>query len=153
MKKETYIMNSEIQKELNRLLSDYQIYYQNLRAFHWLVKGQQFFHLHEKFEEYYDGAAEDIDEIAERVLMIGGKPLHTFEDYLKHATLKPEKDLEKPADILPKVIANVEHLLASFRNVLDLAGEAGDEGTAALMSDFIGAAEKQLWMLKSIHKA
>ena len=144
-----YITNEEIEKQLNALLSDYQVYYQNLRAFHWLVQGPQFYQLHERFEEFYDEAAEDIDEIAERILMIGGKPLHTFSDYLEHALLKPQKDLEKPAEIIPVVIANLEDLLVSFREINDTAAEAGDEGTVALMSDFIGKTEKKLWMLNS----
>lgn len=150
MKKEVYINNEELQKKLNVLLSDFQMYYQNLRAFHWLVKGQQFYQLHEKFEEFYDEAAEAIDEIAERILMIGGTPLHTFEDYLKHAGIKAEKGLVKPDDILPKVIDNLEYLLGAFREIAGAAGEADDEGTVALMSDFIGAAEKKLWMLNSL---
>lgn len=150
MSSKVYIENKQIEEKLNLLLSDYQMYYQNLRAFHWLVKGNQFYMLHEKFEEFYDQAAEDIDEIAERILMIGGKPLHSFEDYLKHAGIKAEKNLERSSDIIPKVIANIEHLLGSFRDIIEIAGDSGDEGTVALMSDFIGAAEKKLWMLNSL---
>jgi len=150
MKSEVYINNEGLKKQLNVLLSDYQIYYQNLRAFHWLVKGPQFYMLHEKFEEFYDQAADDIDEIAERILMIGGKPLHTFEDYLKNATIKPEKDLDKSSDILPRLISNAESLLGSFRKIVEAASEEGDEGTVALMSDFISFTEKQLWMLNSL---
>ena len=126
MKKVVYIKNEEVQNKLNQLLSDYHIYYQNLRAFHWLVKGQQFFMLHEKFEELYDLAADNIDSIAERILMIGGKPLHSLEDYIKHSGIKAEKNLEKSSDIIPKVIANTEHLLAEYRVILGIAGEAGD---------------------------
>ena len=150
MKSGVYINDEGLQKKLNLLLSDYQMYYQNLRAFHWLIEGPQFYQLHEKFEEFYDQAAEDIDEIAERILMIGGKPLHSFEDYLKNATIKAEKNLVKSSDILPKVIANIEHLLKACRDVLSSASDAGDEGTVALMSEFIGAAEKKLWMLNSL---
>jgi len=150
MKSEVYINSEELRKQLNTLLSDYQIYYQNLRAFHWLVKGPQFYQLHAKFEEFYDQAADDIDEIAERILMIGGKPLHTFEDYLKNATIKPEKDLVKPADILPRLVSNAESLLGSCRKVVKTAADADDEGTVALMSDFISYTEKQLWMLNSL---
>jgi starvation-inducible DNA-binding protein len=151
MKSEVYIDNDDLRKQLNDLLSDYQIYYQNLRAWHWLVQGPQFYLLHEKFEEFYDQAADDIDEIAERILMIGGKPLHTFEDYLKTASIKPEKDMEKPAEILPKLISNAESLLGSFRKIVETASEADDEGTVALMGDFISNTEKQLWMLNSLN--
>lgn len=80
--------NQNVIAELNKLLADYQIYYQNLRGLHWNVKGPLFFSLHEKYEQYYNEAAEVVDEIAERILMLGGQPLHTFGDYLKTATLK-----------------------------------------------------------------
>jgi starvation-inducible DNA-binding protein len=150
MKKGVYVNSEKLEGKLNQLLSGFQVYYQNLRAFHWLVKGPQFYQLHEKFEEFYDQAAEDIDEIAERILMIGGKPLHSFEDYLKHTGLKAEKDLVKASDILPVVIRNVEHLLGEVREVAREAGEIDDEGTLALMSDFISSFEKRLWMLNSL---
>jgi len=150
MKKDVYIKSQELEKKLNELLSDYQIYYQNLRAFHWLIKGSQFYQLHERFEEFYDEAADGIDEVAERILMIGGKPLHTFEDYIKKSSIKAEKDLEKSSDIIPIVISNLESLLGSFRQIVEIAGDSDDEGTVALMGDFISATEKKLWMLNSM---
>jgi len=50
---------------LQQLLADFQVYYTNLRGFHWNIKGHAFFILHSKFEEIYNDAAEKIDEIAE----------------------------------------------------------------------------------------
>ncbi len=142
--------NGNIQERLNKLLSDYQVYYQNLRAFHWLVKGQRFFQLHKLFESMYTEAAENVDEIAERILTVGGIPLHSFSDYLENANLKPEKNLRKESEIMPVVISNTERLLSSYRVILAEASEIEDEGTVALMSDLIGSTEKQLWMLKSM---
>ena len=63
---------------LNGLLSNFQVYYQNLRGLHWNIKGKSFFKLHVKFEEYYTYSQEKIDLIAERILTLGGNPLHTF---------------------------------------------------------------------------
>lgn len=150
MKKEALINNSELQQKLNNLLSDYQLYYQNLRALHWLVKGPRFFQLHEIYEKYYDEAADVVDEIAERILMVGGKPLHTYKSYLDTANIKPVENMSDESEGLQVVIHNNEHLLGAFREILDFAGEIDDEGTSALMSDLIGAAEKRLWMLKSM---
>jgi starvation-inducible DNA-binding protein len=150
MKKEVLINNSELQAKLNNLLSDYQLYYQNLRALHWLVKGPRFFQLHEVYEKYYDEAADVVDEIAERILMIGGKPLHTYQEYLNTSNIKPVEEISDESKGLQVVIDNSEHLLGSFREILDFAGKIDDEGTSALMSDLIGAAEKRLWMLKSM---
>jgi len=150
MKKVVYIKSEAIQEKLNVLLSDYQIHYQNLRAFHWLVKGPLFYQMHARFEEFYNDAAATVDELAERILMIGGKPLHSFEDYLKHAELKAHKNLSKASDILPVVVSENEHLLASAREILSLASESNDEGTVALASELISGLEKKLWMLNSL---
>src|SRR5690554_3249163 len=132
---------TQIAEKLNKLLADYQIYYQNLRALHWNVEGPKFFVLHEKYEEYYHEAADAIDEVAERILMIGGKPHHTFQEYINNAELKEADyttDAKRGVEI---ALENNKHLLKSFYDILGTA--EGDEGTVALMSDFIVAAEKR----------
>lgn len=139
--------NSILVERLNKLLADYQMYYQNLRALHWNVKGKQFFMLHEKYEELYNEAAEVIDELAERILMIGGQPLHTFADYLKTAELKEAAFISEGKKGVEVVLENNRYLLKSFNEILELAD--GDEGTLALMGDLIGAAEKRIWMFES----
>jgi len=72
---------------LQQLLADFQVYYTNLRGFHWNIKGHNFFVLHSQFEKMYDDTAEKVDEIAERILMLGGTPANKFSDYLKVANL------------------------------------------------------------------
>jgi len=139
--------NSKLVEKLNQLLADYQIYYQNLRGLHWNVKGPQFFMLHEKYEELYNEAAETVDEVAERILMIGGQPLHTFADYLKTAELKEAGFISEDKKGIELVLENSRYLLKSFNEILELAD--GDEGTLAMMSDLIGAAEKRIWMFES----
>lgn len=139
--------NSKLVERLNQLLADYQIFYQNLRGLHWNVKGPQFFMLHEKYEELYNEAAENVDEIAERILMIGGQPLHTFADYLKIAGLKEAVNISEGRKGIELILENSRYLLKSFNEILELAD--GDEGTSALMSDLIGATEKRIWMFES----
>lgn len=139
--------NSKLVEKLNQLLADYQIYYQNLRGLHWNVKGAQFFMLHEKYEELYNEAAESVDEIAERILMIGGQPLHTFADYVKTAKLNEAGHIADGKKGVEVVLENSRYLLQSFNQLLELAD--GDEGTSALMSDLIGTTEKRIWMFKS----
>ena len=67
---------------LQQLLADFQVYYTNLRGFHWNIKGHGFFVLHGKFEDMYNNAAEKVDELAERILMLGGEPENKFSEYL-----------------------------------------------------------------------
>ena len=135
--------------QLNQLLADYQIYYQNLRTLHWYARGRTFFALHAKFEEYYNEAAEVVDELAERILMLGEKPVHSFVQYVSESHLKetePESDGTKAVEV---VLANSEYLLKAVKETFKLAGEAEDEGTVALLSGLIGSIEKRIWMLKS----
>lgn len=141
--------NQKVTEKLNKLLADYQIFYQNLRGLHWNVKGAMFFSLHEKYEEYYNVASEVVDEIAERILMLGGVPLHTFEDYIKVADLKVVSNVSNGKEGVEIVLDNSRYFLESFKDILETAGEAGDEGTTAMISEWIGETEKNIWMLES----
>lgn len=135
--------------ELDKLLANFQLFYQNLRGLHWNVKGKQFFALHEKYEELYDHTAETIDEIAERVLTLGFTPQHSYEDYLKTATIKPELNVAGGEEGVKVVLNNMTTLLEGARNVKEAAGEAEDGGTEGLADDIIGELEKTTWMLNA----
>lgn len=135
--------------ELNILLADYELFYQNLRGLHWNIKGKQFFELHVKFEEFYKDAATKIDEIAERILTLEGEPLHTFSDFLKSTEIKEERNITDGTQGVEITVKNFSTLIKKERDILSLASEANDEGTVALMSDYISATEKTLWMLNA----
>ncbi len=141
--------NQEVVKELNALLADYQIFYQNLRGLHWNVKGRLFFSLHGMYEKLYTEAADVIDEIAERILMLEGTPLHTFADYLAMAKLEIVTNVADGDKGVQLTLENTQYLLKKFRNIIAIASDNNDEGTAALISDLIVAAEKREWMLKA----
>lgn len=140
---------TELSHKLNQLLADYQVFYQNLRGFHWNIKGKEFFELHLKFEEYYNDAVIKIDEIAERILTLEGQPYHTFSDYLKHSNIAEEKDITNGIEGVTIVVKNLSVIISTEREILSLAGDAQDEGTVSLMSDYISQTEKTLWMLNS----
>ncbi|WP_066628891.1 Dps family protein [Labilibacter marinus] len=135
--------------KLNELLANYQLFYQNLRGFHWNIKGKNFFELHVKFEEFYNDAVIKVDEIAERILTLEGEPLHTFSDYLKTATLEEQNGITDGVQAIEVIVANFSTLVLLEREILSLAGDADDEGTASLMSDYISETEKTLWMLNA----
>jgi starvation-inducible DNA-binding protein len=105
--------------------------------------------LHEKYEELYNESALVIDEIAERILMIGGQPLHTFGDYLATAKLQEVKNVSNGKQGVEYVLANTKYLLGSFNEILETVVAAGDEGTSAMISEWIGSTEKRIWMLES----
>ncbi|WP_269236994.1 Dps family protein [Flavobacterium flavigenum] len=135
--------------ELNVLLSNFQIYYQNLRGIHWNIRGKRFFDLHVKFEELYTDAQLKIDMIAERVLTIGGIPLHTFEDYIKNNKLTIGKNISNDEKSVQLIVNSLSDLLKIERNILNQSGEINDEGTNSMMSDFISEQEKTIWMMNA----
>ena len=133
--------------ELQTLLADFQLFYTNLRGFHWNVKGRGFYQLHEAYEKMYDDAAGKVDEVAERILMLGGVPAHNFSDYLKTSQIKETGVISNGDEIAKLILDYLKTLLGQERKVLASASENGDEGTVALMSDFISEQEKTVWML------
>lgn len=136
-------------EKLNDLLANYQIYYQNLRNFHWNVSGLNFFELHSKFEELYNAANLAVDEIAERILTLGARPLSSYQEYIDTASIKEAKEIKDPLKMVETVRSNMNTLLQLERETLEAAGASGDEGTASLMSDYITAKEKVVWMLSA----
>ena len=140
---------NELTLDLNELLSNFQVYYQNLRGLHWNIKGKSFFELHVKFEELYTDAQEKIDMIAERILTLEGKPLHTFNDYISNASVPVGKNISKDSEAVSLVVNSLLELIEIERKILDKSDEANDEGTNTLMSDFIAEQEKTVWMLKA----
>lgn len=133
-------------EKLNLLLSNYQIFYINTRGFHWNIKGDKFFELHLKFEELYTDALLKIDEIAERILTLGHQPIHSFSGYLQTAAIKEATGISDGKKAVDVVVDNFQILLEAEHDLLDLAAEANDEGTNALMSDYIRQQEKLVWM-------
>lgn len=138
-----------IAAELNILLSNFQVYYQNLRGIHWNIRGKRFFDLHVKFEELYNDAQLKVDMIAERILTLGGTPLHTFEDYIKNNKLEVGHSISKDTQAVQLIINSLSDLLKIERVILEESANIADEGTNSMMSDFIVEQEKTMWMMKA----
>ncbi len=132
---------------LSELLASFQVYYTNLRGYHWHVKGPQFYQLHAAFEGMYDKTAEKIDELAERLLQLGVQPENRFSVLLTQSKIKETTLLSDPKVIIPEIVDNYRTLIALERAALELADDADDEVTQALLSDFLAEQEKDAWML------
>jgi len=138
---------ADVVKGLSRLLADFQVYYANLRNFHWNVQGSNFYALHAEFERLYDDAAEKADEIAERLLQLDVTPEHRPSKYLQVAQLKELDVVHCGQECLTHVLEMLKTIMAQERVVMAAADEAGDESSNALMSDFLREQEKLVWML------
>lgn len=141
--------SEQLAAQLNNLLANFQIHYQNLRSVHWNVRGKDFFQLHVKFEEYYTEAQLSIDEIAERILTLETTPFHTFQDYLDHSSIPVAKNLFEGEECVNTVVEGFKTLIQLERDIMETAGELGDEGTNDLLSPMISGQEKHIWMLNA----
>lgn len=139
----------ELATKLNRLLANYSIFYQNVRGYHWNIKGEKFFELHLKFEELYNDLLLKIDEIAERILTLGYSPEHNYSSYNAVSTVKESPMISDGMQAVTEILAAFIEIIILQRELLDLSGDANDEGTNALMSDYIRAQEKLVWMYSS----
>lgn len=135
-----------LSQQLNDLLANYQIFYMNVRGFHWNIKGNKFFELHVKFEELYNDLQVKIDELAERVLTLGETPMHSFAEYLEASEIKPVTNVTDSEGTVSSVLESFKTVIIKQRALLDASGDADDEGTNSLMSDYISEQEKLVWM-------
>lgn len=138
--------------ELNHLLAGYNVYYQNLRSFHWNVLGKNFFDLHSKFEELYNDAKIKIDEVAERILTLRYHPVSKFSEYLKMSDIEEISAMISDTEMVEHILNNHRSLLLQMTKVLEKAEEAGDEGTIDMMGAYIAELEKSSWMLDAWNK-
>src|SRR5690554_640383 len=134
---------------LNELLANYQIFYMNVRGYHWNIKGDSFFELHAKFEELYNDLLEKIDEVAERILTLGHRPAHAYSTYIELSSVPERKDVSDGKEAVGHITDSFAKLIGKQRKLLAMAGDADDEGTVALMSDYISQQEKTVWMYRS----
>lgn len=139
--------NDALVSALNGLLADSVVLAQKLHHYHWRVRGEGFYQLHAKFEELYDRFGDLSDELAERLLMIGGEPLAGLAQALEASVV--EEDLSVPAArvMVRNVRADLEGFHARVRGAGELADESGDKGSAGLLDPLGDHLEKELWML------
>ncbi len=139
--------------ELNTLLADYHMYYQKLRNFHWNILGNNFFDLHEKFEELYTDARVKVDEIAERILTLRYHPMSNYSEYLKASSIEESTISLADKEMVEEILKAHQLLLKQMSKVVEKANSIGDEGTIDMIGGYIGNLEKTSWMLDAWNKS
>lgn len=157
---ETKLANPEMGKEesldlvvsLNKLLADYSVVYQKLRNFHWNVVGGDFYDVHEKLEEEYLAGAENIDEIAERVRVLGFKPLSTMADFIEKAGIQETNEDHTAEQMLETIVKDYKTMIRSMTEVVQQALKLNDYGTDFMVRNMIIRTEEKIWMFQSFLK-
>ncbi|SHF53454.1 Dps family protein [Ornithinibacillus halophilus] len=142
--------NQKLINFLNQLLSNYFVLYVKLHRYHWFVQGHHFFQLHELFEEMYEQIAKDLDEVAERILAIDGKPFAVMTQYLEHTTLVEASADDQEEEIISQLMNDYKQLIREMKETgLSLADDYKDEPTSDLLITLQGRYEKYVWMLSA----
>lgn len=142
-------MSNELIKEMNVQVSTWSVLYTKLHNYHWYVKGHHFFTLHAKFEELYDEATVHMDEIAERVLTLGGKPVATLKEHLEQSVVEEATGSEDADAMVETIAKDFDATMKSLKKGMDLAADAGDDMTEDLLNAIYQSIEKHQWMLNA----
>jgi starvation-inducible DNA-binding protein len=134
---------------LNKQIANWSQLYFKLHNYHWFVKGNQFFTLHQKFEELYNEAAVHIDELAERVLSIKDRPLASMKEFLEEASIKEAKGNENANQMVESLVDDFNVMLKELKQAMEIAQEAKDETTFDMLLGIHSSLEKHVWMLSS----
>lgn len=135
---------------LNKQLANWGVLYVKIHNYHWYVKGKQFFTLHEKFEELYNEADKWIDELAERILAIKGRPIATMKQMLASASVQEASGDESADQMVRALVTDFQTMIGELRSAIDSAEQAGDHTSADMLTDVQTSLEKRVWMLEAL---
>lgn len=134
---------------MNQLVADLSVLYRKLQNFHWNIEGKEFFVLHAKLEEYYDGVNDQIDEVAEQILMLEGQPLGTMRDYLEIAKIKEAENVRVKADhVYSSLREDFSYIKESLLALKKDAERAGADEVGAMVDGMVAHYSKAIWMLR-----
>ncbi|MFC7785268.1 MULTISPECIES: Dps family protein [Rossellomorea] len=144
-------MNQQLVVALNKQLANWNVLYTKLHNYHWYVTGPEFFTLHEKFEEYYNEAGNYIDEVAERILTIKGKPIATLKEYLETATIEESNGKETATEMVDALINDFKQIVNDSKKIIEAAEDSQDQPTADLFIGIKTSLEQHIWMLNAFN--
>lgn len=134
---------------LNQIQADALMMYTKLHNYHWNVKGLQFYGMHQKTEEFYTYFGTMYDDVAERLLQLGIKPIVTLKGAMDKTRIKEEtKDTFTVQYVAENIVQDFQYFLSAFKE-LSAAAEM-DAPTQAYADDQIGHFQKEIWMLRSL---
>ncbi|MFD2368999.1 Dps family protein [Brevibacillus sp. GCM10020057] len=142
-------MSRPVTEVLNKQVANWSVMFIKLHHFHWYVQGANFFTLHAKFEELYNEAAQYVDDLAERLLAVGGKPVSTMKACIEQASIKEATGGESADQMVQAVVSDFTTIVSELKEGIAAAEAAGDEATADMFLGMTETLEKHMWMLKS----
>jgi starvation-inducible DNA-binding protein len=144
---EVLLLDNQLVSVLNKQIANWSVLYIKLHNYHWYVKGSQFFTLHAKFEEFYNEAGLHVDELAERLLAIGGNPVATMKECLELSSINEANGNENAEEMVQTIINDFSIIIGELKEGMSYAGEVNDETTGDMLLAVHSGLEKHVWML------
>lgn len=139
----------DVIQAVNQQVANWTVLYTKLHNYHWYVKGRHFFTLHVKFEELYNEAGMIIDEFAERILALEGKPVATLKECLELSTIKEAKGNEKEEDMVSQLHDDFSKIVDELQEGIEIAEQEEDAATADMLTEVKKSLRKHMWMFKA----
>jgi starvation-inducible DNA-binding protein len=144
-----HMTNQQLVQLVNKEIANFTVLYTKLHNFHWFVSGTHFFALHVKLEELYNEAAMNLDELAERLLALGEKPVATIKEYLEVTTIEEATGNESTEDMVQSVINDFEKISGELVEAIELADKEEDQVTGDLLIGIKKSLNKHVWMFRA----
>jgi starvation-inducible DNA-binding protein len=134
---------------LNQVLVDTITLRDLYKKHHWQVSGPTFYQLHLLFDKHAEEQSELVDQIAERIMSLGGVSYAMAHDVAENTRIpRPPKDREEPPVQISRLLEAHEIVLQEARAFAKDASEIGDDGTNDLLvSDVVRTNEQQVWFI------
>ena len=147
-------MNSPLIDHLNAQLATAWVLALNAKRYHWTVTGPHFRDYHLRFDELYAAAEATVDELGERIRMLGGTPIFSPGQIEAHSAVKPSDPHAKLDAIamLHEALESEAKVITLLQDGIELASSSGDPGTADLLTRFVQVHQKEAWFLRSIQE-
>lgn len=143
-------MSNKLHTFLNQQVANFAVLTEKLHHFHFYVHGTSFFTIHNELREEFKYSFDRVDDFAERLLMIGGKPVTTLKEYLELTTLvENQKDFEDTNDMLGTIIKDYEQLVIELKSGIELAEKANDPVSEDFFIGIITYYEERIWQFKA----
>jgi starvation-inducible DNA-binding protein len=134
---------------LNQILADTITLRDLYKKHHWQVSGHTFYQLHLLFDKHAEEQSELVDEVAERIQLLGGISVAMAADVAEMTRIeRPPIGREEVPVQISRLLAGHELILTAAREAAEAASDAGDEGTNDLLiSDVVRSNELQAWFV------
>lgn len=139
-----------VNKKLFQIIANYYSFYLMVHTYHWNVKGSNFLSIHKLLDSMYKDLIEEIDEIAERMRILGDEIEISFDKISSYSSIKAPKNKLSEKDMIKDLLSAIKELEELIKEALEDYNEIEDLVTVDLLTQKLSKLEKDKWFLNSV---